>query len=223
MASSITGTNLSSVCNTTSTPILYFAARLGLEYGLQEFAGSIPQHGFDRIEPIVEKVLRRLDFRLRQERRRAMARHGVISAGAQTPESLVDQAGDYAVFIFQPLPLRHLLRRLKSKKIRPGVTSRTTVPAPGRICGRTHRLEPIPRQSAVRPHPARALSACRTNVRSCSAPCPPSPCGRRRGLAQNRGHHRRQAGEAVKSPVFQAPAQKGIARGKFPVCRTLLA
>jgi hypothetical protein len=28
-----------------------------------------------------------------------MARHGVISAGASTPESLVGQAGDYAAFI----------------------------------------------------------------------------------------------------------------------------
>jgi hypothetical protein len=36
-----------------------------------------------------------------------MACHGVISTGAQTPESLVDQAGDYAAFIFQPLPLQH--------------------------------------------------------------------------------------------------------------------
>jgi transposase-like protein len=32
---------------------------------------SIALHGFDRIEPIVEKLRRRLDFRLRQARRRA--------------------------------------------------------------------------------------------------------------------------------------------------------
>ena len=36
-----------------------------------------------------------------------MARHGVISTGVPTPESLVHQAGDYAAFKFQPLPLRH--------------------------------------------------------------------------------------------------------------------
>jgi hypothetical protein len=62
---------------------------LGLEHGLQEFAGSIAKPGFDWVEPVVEKVLCCRDFRLRQARRRAMARHGVISAGAQTPESLV--------------------------------------------------------------------------------------------------------------------------------------
>ena len=62
---------------------------LGLEHGLQEFASSIAQPGFDRVEPVVEKVLCRLDFRLWQARRRVMVRHGVISAGAQTPESLV--------------------------------------------------------------------------------------------------------------------------------------
>jgi hypothetical protein len=37
-----------------------------------------------------------------------MACHGVISAGIKVPESLVDQAGDYAAFNFQPPLLRHL-------------------------------------------------------------------------------------------------------------------
>jgi hypothetical protein len=36
-----------------------------------------------------------------------MKRHGVISTGAQTPDSPVAQAGDYAAFTFQPLLLRH--------------------------------------------------------------------------------------------------------------------
>jgi hypothetical protein len=45
---------------------------------------------FDRVEPVVEKLPCRLDFGLRQARRRGMACHGVISAGAQTPESLVE-------------------------------------------------------------------------------------------------------------------------------------
>ena len=62
---------------------------LAFEHGLQEFTRSIPKASFDRIEPVVEKVLRRLDFRLRQARGRDIACHGVISAGASTPESLV--------------------------------------------------------------------------------------------------------------------------------------
>jgi hypothetical protein len=37
-----------------------------------------------------------------------MACHGVISAALQRRNRLLDQAGDYAAFIFQPLPLRHL-------------------------------------------------------------------------------------------------------------------
>jgi hypothetical protein len=41
---------------------------LGLQHGLQEFTGSVPEARFDRIEPVVEKMLRRLDFRLRQAR-----------------------------------------------------------------------------------------------------------------------------------------------------------
>lgn len=44
---------------------------------------------FDRIEPVVKKLSCRLESRLRQARRRVMACHGVISAGALTPKSLV--------------------------------------------------------------------------------------------------------------------------------------
>ena len=35
---------------------------LGFEHGLQEFAGSIPKTCFNRIEPVVENVPRRLNF-----------------------------------------------------------------------------------------------------------------------------------------------------------------
>jgi hypothetical protein len=56
---------------------------------LQEFASSIAKASFDWIEPIVEKMFRRLDFRLRQARRCVMACHGVVSAGISVPESLV--------------------------------------------------------------------------------------------------------------------------------------
>jgi hypothetical protein len=55
---------------------------LGFEHGLQELASAIAKASFDRVEPVVEKLPRRLDFRLRQARRRDMACHGVISAGA---------------------------------------------------------------------------------------------------------------------------------------------
>src|SRR5215211_5287258 len=49
------------------------------EHRLQEFPRPLAKGRFDRIEPAVEKVLRRLDFRLQQARRRAIVRHGVIS------------------------------------------------------------------------------------------------------------------------------------------------
>src|SRR6516162_9692346 len=61
---------------------------LGFEHGVQELTGSIPQASFNRVEP-VEKVHRSLSFRLRLVSYRAMARHGVISAGMKVPESLV--------------------------------------------------------------------------------------------------------------------------------------
>src|SRR6266568_2259130 len=56
---------------------------------MEEVANPIAKASFDRVEPAVEKMDRRLGFRLRQARRRAIARHGVISAGVPTPESLV--------------------------------------------------------------------------------------------------------------------------------------
>jgi hypothetical protein len=62
---------------------------LGFEHCLQELASSISKLGFNRVEPVVEKMLRCLDFRLRQANRRDMACLGVISPGASTAEPLV--------------------------------------------------------------------------------------------------------------------------------------
>src|SRR5262249_50446277 len=62
---------------------------LGFEQALQKLTNPIAKASFDRIEPVVEKPLRCLDFRLRQVTSRGIACHGVISAGASTPESLV--------------------------------------------------------------------------------------------------------------------------------------
>src|SRR5262249_10987797 len=59
------------------------------EQALQKLTNPIAKASFDRIEPVVEKPLRCLDFRLRQVTSRGIACHGVISAGASTPESLV--------------------------------------------------------------------------------------------------------------------------------------
>jgi hypothetical protein len=47
---------------------------------LQELAGSILKLGFNRVESDVEKMFRRLDFRLPQPRRLDLACQGVISA-----------------------------------------------------------------------------------------------------------------------------------------------
>src|SRR5438270_8125532 len=74
---------------------------------MEEVANPIAKAGFDRVEPAVEKMYRRLGFRLRQARRRAIARHGGSPPAYQRRNRLLDQAGDYAPFNFQPLPLRH--------------------------------------------------------------------------------------------------------------------
>src|SRR5467141_4491791 len=58
---------------------------LGLDHPLDELAHPIAQAGFDRIKPIVEKRDRRLGWRLQGRRVRAIAGHGVVSTGAQTP------------------------------------------------------------------------------------------------------------------------------------------
>jgi hypothetical protein len=56
---------------------------------LDEFANPIAQLSFDRVEPVVEKMDRRSGFYLRLAIWRAIACHGVISAGMKVPESLV--------------------------------------------------------------------------------------------------------------------------------------
>jgi hypothetical protein len=52
------------------------SGELGFEHRLQELAGSIPKLAFNRVEPVIEKMCRCLDFRLRQARRRDMAEIG---------------------------------------------------------------------------------------------------------------------------------------------------
>src|SRR6202035_3167366 len=62
---------------------------LSLDHRLDELAHPIAhpiaQADFDRIKPIVEKMDRRLGLRLQGCRVRAIAGHGVVSTGAQTP------------------------------------------------------------------------------------------------------------------------------------------
>src|ERR1700686_1229918 len=58
---------------------------LSLDHRLDELAHPIAQADFDRIKPIVEKMDRRLSLRLQGCRVRAIAGHGVVSTGAQTP------------------------------------------------------------------------------------------------------------------------------------------
>jgi hypothetical protein len=62
---------------------------LGFQHGFEQLANAISQPSFDRVQLAVEKLPARPGFRLRQARCHDMACHGVISAGAQTPESLV--------------------------------------------------------------------------------------------------------------------------------------
>src|SRR6266536_4210996 len=85
---------LATAARTVQTPAAVTRPRqqnveLAFEHGMEEVANPIAKASFDRVEPVVEKMYRRLGFGLRQARRRAIARHGVISAGVPTPESLV--------------------------------------------------------------------------------------------------------------------------------------
>src|SRR5437667_8693516 len=98
---------------------------------MEEVANPIAKASFDRVEPAVEKMYRRLGFRLRQARRRAIARHGVISAGVPTPESLVGPSWR--------------LRRLQFP------TTPATAP------GQTSNFQGI---SVIRPHPEHVALRC---------------------------------------------------------------
>jgi len=62
---------------------------LGFQQRLQKLTNATAKTSFDRIEPVVQKVLGGFDFRLRRQMSRGIACHGVISTGASTPESLV--------------------------------------------------------------------------------------------------------------------------------------
>src|SRR6202048_216669 len=62
-----------------------YRLELSLDHRLDELAHPIAQADFDRIKPIVEKMHRRLGLRLQGCRVRAIAGHGVVSTGAQTP------------------------------------------------------------------------------------------------------------------------------------------
>src|SRR5467141_220012 len=78
---------------------------LGLDHPLDELAHPIAQAGFDRIKPIVEKRDRRLGWRLQGRRVRAIAGHGVVSAGAQNAGiAWVSAPGDYATFNSNHIP-----------------------------------------------------------------------------------------------------------------------
>src|SRR6516164_8780840 len=71
-------------CSHPTTSIARAAKRylkLCFEHRLQEFAGAIPEVRFNRVEPVVEKVTCSLGLTLRLVSGRAMACHGVISAG----------------------------------------------------------------------------------------------------------------------------------------------
>src|SRR5215813_11923095 len=58
---------------------------LALNHRLDELTYPLTQSDFDRVKPIVEKIHRRLRFRLQDRRRRANLGHGVVSTGAPTP------------------------------------------------------------------------------------------------------------------------------------------
>ena len=104
-------------CSHPTTSIARAAKRylkLCFEHRLQEFAGAIPEVRFNRVEPVVEKVTCSLGLTLRLVSGRAMACHGVISAGI-CRNRLLDQAGDYATSEFQPLAATGLAFRFAQR------------------------------------------------------------------------------------------------------------
>jgi hypothetical protein len=78
---------------------------LALNHRLDELTDPLTQPDFDRVKPIVEKMDRRLRFRLQGRRHRASVGHGVVSTGAPTPGLLwVSPPGDYAVVNSNHIP-----------------------------------------------------------------------------------------------------------------------
>src|ERR1700756_5436473 len=68
---------------------------LALNHRLDELTDPLTQPDFDRVKPIVEKMNRRLRFRLQSRRCRAIGGHGVVSTGAPTPALIwVSPPGD---------------------------------------------------------------------------------------------------------------------------------
>src|SRR6516165_512695 len=79
--------------------------QLALNHRLDELTHTLTQPDFDRVKPIVEKMDRRLCFRLQDRRRRASLAHGVVSTGAPTPGLLwVSPPGDYAIVNSNHIP-----------------------------------------------------------------------------------------------------------------------
>src|SRR5215471_7897206 len=78
---------------------------LTFNHRLDELTDPLTQPDFDRVKPIVEKMDRRLRFRLQDRRRRASIAHGVVSTGAPTPGLLwVSPPGDYAIVNSNHIP-----------------------------------------------------------------------------------------------------------------------
>src|SRR5215475_3882743 len=78
---------------------------LALNHRLDELTDPLTQPDFDRVKPIVEKMNRRIRFRLQSRRCRAIVGHGVVSTGAPTPALIwVSPPGDYAIVNSNHIP-----------------------------------------------------------------------------------------------------------------------
>src|SRR6516225_5822578 len=109
--------------------------QLALNHRLDELTHTLTQPDFDRVKPIVEKMDRRLCFRLQDRRRRASLAHGVVSTGAPTPGLLwVSPPGDYAIINSNHIP-DGTVRRLQGDKFRsPTHIVHTRAPPVPRLC-----------------------------------------------------------------------------------------
>src|SRR5512132_202387 len=78
---------------------------LALNHRLDELTYPLTQPDLDRVKPIVEKMDRRLRFRLQGPRHRASVAHGVVSTGEPTPGLIwVSSPGDYAIINSNHIP-----------------------------------------------------------------------------------------------------------------------
>ena len=79
-------------------------------------ANPIAKACFDAVEPVVEKMPGPIGIRLRQDRRRARACGGAISAGVPTPElGLLDHTEDYAATISNHFPAETEIRKRRAE------------------------------------------------------------------------------------------------------------